>query len=250
MNYSHRVLLEGIYAAIEDAGYDPEGLSEGKVGTFVGCTGSDSMVQDMSHYSMLGSETSILAARIAFFLNLKGPALTVNTSCSSSLVAMDLAYQKLMNGEIDLALSGGITIFTHPASCVMMNNAGMLSPSGRCQPFDDGADGIVIGDGMGVVILKRLSQAVAEEDHIYGVIRGIGTNQDGRTSGITVPSFTSQSELEQSVYSTFSISPEEIHYIETHGTATKLGDPVEIHALTQGVSAFYIEKTILCCWIC
>ncbi|MCP5002908.1 MAG: thioester reductase, partial [Planctomycetes bacterium] len=175
---------------------------------------------------------------MAYFLDLQGPSLSINTACSSSLVAIDLACQQLKNRSIDLAIAGGITIYDHPGAFIAMNNAGMLSPTGECRPFDSQANGIVVGDGVGIVILKPLEEAIADQDPIYGVIVASGTNQDGKTSGITVPSFLSQSELESSLYHQSQINVEDIQYIETHGTGTKLGDPIEIHALNRSFQQF------------
>ena len=194
---------------------------------------------------MLGTDSSIMASRLAYFLDLKGPALAINTACSSSLAAINIACEQLKSQTIDFAIAGGITIFTHPGSFIMMNNAGMLSPAGTCLPFDKKANGIVVGDGIGIVILKRLSEAEKDGDFIYGVIKGIGINQDGQTSGITVPNFLSQSELETSVYENNKINVEDIQYIETHGTGTPLGDPIEIHALTKSFRSF-TNKTNYC----
>ena len=242
MDPGQRVLLEESYKALEDAGYPKSRLQDQLVGTFIGTMGSAPLEGDFSHLSMLGSDTSILSARIAYYLDLKGPALAVNTACSSSLVAIDLACQGLKDRSIDFAVAGGITIYTHPGAFLSMNNAGMLSPTGRCRPFDNAADGIVVGDGVGIVILKRLEEAEQDHDQIYGVIRGSGTNQDGQTSGITVPSFLSQCKLQESVYKKNSICVEDIQYIEAHGTATKLGDPIEIHALTESFEQFTKKK--------
>ncbi|MCP5007489.1 MAG: hypothetical protein GY941_26670, partial [Planctomycetes bacterium] len=238
MSPSHRILLEEMYHAIEDTGYAPSSLKKQKVGTFVGAMGNGAYGDDFSHFSMLGSETSILSSRMAYFLDLQGPSLSINTACSSSLVAIDLACQQLKNRSIDLAIAGGITIYDHPGSFIAMNNAGMLSPTGECRPFDNRANGIVVGDGVGIVILKKLEEAIADHDPIYGVIVASGTNQDGKTSGITVPSFLSQSELESSLYHQSQINVEDIQYIETHGTGTKLGDPIEIHALNRSFQQF------------
>ncbi len=242
MDVPQRILLEECYKALEDSGYNPSLLREQQVGTIIGAMASTSSLNDLSHFSMLGSETSILSARIAYCLDLKGPALAINTACSSSLVAIDLACQQLRNRQIHLGIAGGITIYTHPGAFISMKNAGMLSPTGQCRPFDNRANGILVGDGVGVVILKRLQDAERDNDFIYGVIRGIGCNQDGRTSGITVPSFLSQSQLEESIYRKTLISVEDIQYIEAHGTATKLGDPVEIHALTRAFGKFTGKK--------
>ncbi|WP_429865112.1 SDR family NAD(P)-dependent oxidoreductase [Bacillus thuringiensis] len=242
IDVSQRILLEECYKALEDAGYTPEKLHGKQVGTIIGAMGLTQLSESYSHFTMLGTDTSILAARIAYHLNLKGAAMAVNTACSSSLVAIDMACKQLKNGDIDMAVAGGITVYTHPGMFVSMKNAGMLSPTGQCRPFDQNADGIVVGDGAGVLILKRLADAQADGDHIYGVIRGSGTNQDGQTSGITVPSFQSQSQLQENVYRRNGIDVEDIQYIEAHGTATKLGDPIELHALTESFAKFTDKK--------
>ena len=242
MDPAQCILLEECYKALEDAGCFRFQLKERPVGTFIGTMGVPSREENFSHFSMLGNDTSILAARIAYYLDLKGPALAINTACSSSLVAIDLACQSLQYRKIDLAIAGGITVYTQPGGFVAMHNAGMLSPTGTCRPFDNAADGIVVGDGVGVVILKRLEQADRDNDRIYGIIRGSGTNQDGQTSGITVPSFLSQQQLEESVYKENQICVEDIQYIEAHGTATKLGDPIEIHALNDCFQKFTKKK--------
>ncbi|MFC9712838.1 SDR family NAD(P)-dependent oxidoreductase [Paenibacillus sp. NPDC056933] len=242
IDVSQRILLEECYKALEDAGYTPEKLHGKQVGTIIGAMGLSQPSESYSHFTMLGTDTSILAARIAYHLNLKGAAMAVNTACSSSLVAIDMACKQLKNGDIDMAVAGGITVYTHPGMFVSMQHAGMLSPTGQCRPFDQNADGIVVGDGAGVLILKRLADAQADGDHIYGVIRGSGTNQDGQTSGITVPSFQSQSQLQENVYRRNGIDVEDIQYIEAHGTATKLGDPIELHALTESFAKFTDKK--------
>ncbi|MBF0452843.1 MAG: SDR family NAD(P)-dependent oxidoreductase, partial [Candidatus Magnetomorum sp.] len=242
MDPQQRVLLEESYKALQDAGYNPSLLSGQKVGTIIGTMGDVPEYSDYSHFSMLGYDTSISASRLAYFLNLKGPALAINTACSSSLVAIDCACGKLKSGEIDMAVTGGVHIYSHPGAFIFMNNAGMLSPTGQCRPFDNKADGIVVGDACGILILKRLSEAKRDNDHIYGIIKAIGTNQDGKTSGITVPSFLSQSELEASLYKKYTINVEDIQYIESHGTGTKLGDPVEIHALSKAFEQFTDKK--------
>ncbi|MED1782019.1 beta-ketoacyl synthase N-terminal-like domain-containing protein [Brevibacillus fortis] len=242
MDVTQRILLQESYKALEDAGYTPSMLRGQPVGTVIGAMAGMTVEQDFSHFGMLGSDTSILASRIAYFLDLKGPALAVNTACSSSLVAIDFACQKLKTEEVNLAIAGGVTIYSHPAPFISMSNARMLSPTGECRPFDNGANGIVVGDGVGVVILKRLQDAMRDNDNIYGVIRGSGTNQDGRTLGITVPSFQAQSDLQKTIYAKKQIDVEDIQYIEAHGTATKLGDPVEIHALSESFRQFTPKK--------
>ncbi len=233
MSLSQRLVLAEAYRALEDAGHAPASLRDQAVGTYIGVMGGGGENGDHCHFSLLGGENSILAARLAYFLDLKGPALAINTACSSSLVAVDLACRALQVGEIDLALAGGVSVWDNPADFVTMHNAGMLSPTGRCRPFDEGADGIVVGDGVGIVVLKRLADARRDQDSVYGVIMASGTNQDGRTAGITAPSFLAQSRLQREVYGKGAIDPELLQYIEAHGTGTSLGDPVEVHALTE-----------------
>jgi acyl transferase domain-containing protein/acyl carrier protein len=242
MDVSQRILLEECYKALEDANYTPSVLSGKQVATVIGSAAIHPGKTDFSHFSMLGSHMSILASRIAYFLNLKGPALAIDTACSSSLVAIDIACQHLKSHEANLAIAGGITIYAHPGAFLSMRDAGMLSPTGECRPFDQAADGIVVGDGVGIVILKRLQDAERDGDYIYGVIQASGTNQDGQTSGITVPSFQSQSQLQQTIYQRHHINVEDLQYIEAHGTATKLGDPIEIHALTDAFKKFTAKK--------
>jgi acyl transferase domain-containing protein len=164
--------------------------------------------------SITGTSQAIAAARISYFLNLKGPAISIDTACSSSLVAVHLACQALLNREIDIGLAGGVTLYLTPESYVSMCSAGMLSPEGRCKTFDNGADGFVPGEGAGALVLKRLEDAEADNDFIYGVIIGSGINQDGKTNGITAPSVNSQMDLEREVYDKFNILPESVGYVE------------------------------------
>ncbi len=242
MDVRQRMLLEQCHEAIEDAGYAPRSLDGRDVAVIMGALQSTPTYHDASHFSTLGNENSILAARLSYFLNLKGPAIALDTACSSSLVAIDLACQKLRAREIDVALAGGANVYNHPMAFVSMYNARMLSPTGQCRPFDDGADGVVVGDAVGVLVLKRLADAERDNDHVYAVIVASGTNQDGKTAGITVPSFLAQSRLEQTVYRRGGIDVEEIQYIEAHGTATRLGDPIEVHALTDAFRHFTEQK--------
>ena len=178
-----------------------------------------------------GNSFAVGAARLPYFLNLKGPAIPVDTACSSSLVAIHLACQALRQSEISMALAGGVSLYLLPETYVGMCSAGMVSPSGQCRAFDDDADGFVPGEGVGAVVLKRLSDAERDGDHIYGLIVGSDINQDGKTNGITAPSVNSQIELARTIYTSYGIDPGTIGYIEAHGTGTKLGDPIELEAL-------------------
>jgi thioester reductase-like protein len=238
MDPQQRVLLQESWKALEDAGLDASRLGRARCGVFVGATSSDyaTLIRERglfgSNHMFTGNSLAILPARVSYFLNLKGPCFAVDTACSSSLVALHQACQSLMSGECDLALAGGVSIFVTPEYHLLASSLGMLSPGGRCRSFDDSGDGFVIGEGAGVVVLKPLARALADGDPIHGVIKGIAVNQDGRTNGITAPSSLSQTELEVEVYERFGIHPETLGYIETHGTGTRLGDPIEIEALT------------------
>lgn len=231
-----RLFLQEAYRALEDAGYAAESLNNLNCGVFAGVmTGSE-------YPPNLFNAHSILAARVSYFLNLKGPALSIDTACSSSLVALTLACRSLINGETEMMIVGGVTLYLTVKPYLGMCHSGMLSPEGKCKTFDDSADGFVPGEGVGVVILKRLDRALADGDHIYGVVKGSGINQDGKTNGITAPSAQSQKELELSVYRNCGINPESISYVEAHGTGTKLGDPIEIEALTEAFRHYTPKK--------
>ncbi|MCR8987466.1 SDR family NAD(P)-dependent oxidoreductase [Brevibacillus laterosporus] len=245
MDPQQRIFLEESWKALEDAGYAGAGVQGKKCGVYVGCSGKD--YQNLFDTkppatSFWGNAASIIPARIAYYLDLQGPAIAVDTACSSSLVAIHLACQSLWTKETEMALAGGVFLQSTPAFYLESNRAGMLSPLGRCHTFDERADGFVPGEGAGVIILKRLSDAIADRDHIYGVIRGSGVNQDGSTNGITAPSAKSQERLEQEVYDTFNIQPRHIQMIEAHGTGTKLGDPIEFQALTRAFTKYTDEK--------
>ena len=183
--------------------------------------------------ALLGGSSPILSARISYFLNLKGPCIAIDTACSSSLVAIAQACDSLVLGSSDVALAGGVCVVVGPRTHILTSQAGMLSPEGRCYTFDQRADGYVPGEGVGVVMLKRLGEAERDGDAIRGVIRGWGINQDGKTNGITAPSVQSQAALEGEVYEGFGIDPGTIGSVEAHGTGTKLGDPIEVEALRE-----------------
>jgi polyketide synthase PksN len=240
MDPQQRLFLEESWKALEDAGYSSKALARIPCGVYAGVMNSDYLgllfqqsKKALTAHAMTGNDHAILAARIAYYLNLTGPAISINTACSSSLVAMHLACKAIQNGEIAMALVGGVTLYLSENGYIMMSQAGMLSHQGKCRTFDNDADGFVPGEGCGVIVLKSLERAKADRDHIYGVIKGSGINQDGTTNGITAPSSISQTELEAHVYDRYGINPETISYMEAHGTGTKLGDPIEFQALTN-----------------
>jgi 3-oxoacyl-(acyl-carrier-protein) synthase/acyl carrier protein len=245
MDPQQRLFLEQSWTALEDAGYVGAGTSGLACGVFAGYNGSDYhhlCGVNPPAQAMWGNAASVLSARISYFLDLQGPALTIDTACSSSLVAMQLACQGLTTGELDLALAGGVYVSSTPGFLLGGSQAGMLSPDGACYSFDSRANGFVPGEGVGVLVLKRLADALADGDHIHGVIRGWGTNQDGATNGITAPSARSQERLERHVYETFGIDPAEIGMVEAHGSATPLGDPIEFQALSRAFAASTDER--------
>ncbi|MCI4193231.1 FkbM family methyltransferase [Dickeya dianthicola] len=241
MDPQQRVFLEACWGCIEDAGYNPADLSGRRCGVFVGCGAGDYDARfgmELNAQAFMGNAISILAARIAYHLDLQGPSLAIDTACSSSLVAIASACDSLVLGNSDLALAGGVSVLAGPSMHIMTSKAGMLSEDGRCFTFDQRANGFVPGEGVGVVLLKRLEDAIADQDVIHGVIKGWGVNQDGKSNGITAPNGNAQSRLEQAVYTGFGIDPEQIQYVETHGTGTKLGDPVEVVGLKQTFAQF------------
>ncbi|MCP5007528.1 MAG: SDR family NAD(P)-dependent oxidoreductase, partial [Planctomycetes bacterium] len=228
MNPHQRLVLQEGWKAIEDAGYNPKTLSGSNTGVFIGAEPTGYF-----HESFTGSSEAIIASRLSYFLNLNGPAFVINTGCSSSGVALHQACESLRNRESDLVLAGGVNACMGQNTLMLLSEIEMLSPSGRCFTFDEAGDGTIISEGIGMVVLKRLEDAVASGDPIYGVISGSGINQDGASNGITAPSGTSQERLITGVYEKYQINPEEIGYIEAHGTGTKLGDPVEANALVR-----------------
>ncbi|MGW4325246.1 SDR family NAD(P)-dependent oxidoreductase [Nocardia sp. NPDC004573] len=238
MDPQQRLFLEHSWLALEDAAIDPKSLRRTRCGVFAGSPGSDyaTLLRNRgtvgSHHLFTGNSPAVLPARVAYHLDLTGPCLGLDTACSSALVALHQACRSLASGESELALAGGVAVFVTPEYHLLASSMGMLSPRGRCASFDAGADGFVIAEGVGVVVLKPLAAAERDGDPIHGVIRGIGINHDGRTNGITAPSVRSQTELELAVYRDGGIDPSTIGYVETHGTGTRLGDPIEIEALT------------------
>jgi acyl transferase domain-containing protein/acyl carrier protein/NADP-dependent 3-hydroxy acid dehydrogenase YdfG len=235
MDPQQRVFLECCWHGIENAGYTAERLSGSRCGVFVGCAHGDynllSREQQINALGFTGNATSILAARVSYFLNLQGPCVSIDTACSSSLVAIAGACDSLITGASDMALAGGVYVMANADMFLKTAHAGMLSPDGRCYTFDQRANGFVPGEGVGVIMLKRLADAERDGDDILGVIRGWGVNQDGRTNGITAPNAESQQRLIRDVHARFDIDPGGIELIEAHGTGTKLGDPIEIDGL-------------------
>ncbi|HET9914975.1 MAG TPA: type I polyketide synthase [Anaerolineales bacterium] len=234
-----RLLLELSWEALERAGQSPDRLMDSQSGVFIGISGSDYLhlqmdngVENLDAYFASGNAHSIATGRLSYILGLRGPSFPVDTACSSSLVATHLAVQSLRNGECRLALAGGVNLILTPEVTVALSKAHMLSPDGRCKTFDARADGFVRGEGGGILILKRLSDALADGDNILALIRGSAINQDGRSNGLTAPNGPSQEAVIRAALSNGGIPPQQVSYVETHGTGTSLGDPIEVQALS------------------
>ena len=251
MDPQQRIFLETSIEALEDSGYTDKYLNNTSCGVSVGIVSNEYALltahkqyddNDTLAYRVLGGGHSFLPSRVSYFLNLKGPSIAVDTACSSSLVAVDNAYQALVSGRADMMLAGGVSLTVTEERFLITSSLEVLSREGQCRTFDNTADGYVPGEGVGVVVMKRLSDAVRDNDHIYGVIKGSSTNHDGRTNGITAPNAESQKALELEVYKTSGINPGTITYVEAHGTGTKLGDPIEVRALTEAFRQYTNKK--------
>jgi phthiocerol/phenolphthiocerol synthesis type-I polyketide synthase E len=242
MDPQQRLFLEKCWEAIESAGYDPERY-KGLIGVFAGSSPNsyrDSILAaDPTDPAgrmelMIASELDYLTTRVSYKLNLKGPSLAVQTACSTSLTAVQLACQSLLTYQCSIALAGGVSINLRRQWGYFYQEGAILSPDGRCRPFDASANGTVVGQGIGVVVLKRLSEAEADNDTIYAVIKGCAINNDGAVKiGFTAPSVEGQVEVIATAHALSGVATDTIGYIESHGTGTKLGDPIEVAALTQ-----------------
>src|SRR6185312_12486003 len=186
-------------------------------------------------HMMTGNTLSILSNRISYVLNAKGPSFTVDTACSSSLVALSLASDAIRNGSIDTAIVGGVNLLLSPFSFVGFSRASMLSPTGLCRPFDAGADGYVRAEGVIVLVLRSLAAARGDKNRVYATVLGAAVGQDGRTTGLSLPSSQSQRELLERVYEEVGIDPVDLTFVEAHGTGTRVGDPIEADALGKAL---------------
>ncbi|MEV5988019.1 SDR family oxidoreductase [Streptomyces sp. NPDC052051] len=250
MDPQHRVFLECAWEALESAGYDPQAFP-GRIGVFGGASlntyllfnllANRGVVETLGQYqTQLANDKDFLATRVSYKLGLKGPGITVQTACSTSLVAVHLACQSLLSGECDIALAGGVSVNVPLRNGYLHEPGGILSPDGHCRPFDAAAGGTVIGNGVALVVLRRLADAREQGDLVDAVIRGSAVNNDGALKvGYTAPSVEGQAEVIAEALGIAGVSPETVGYVETHGTGTALGDPIEIAALTRA----YREET-------
>ena len=239
MDPQHRLLLEVSWSALENAGQAPLKLKNSQTGVFVGITSTDYLQlqtqfgdkKKINAYSVNGNCLNSAAGRLSYILGLQGPSIAVDTACSSSLVAIHLACQSLRSRECDRAIAGGVNLILSPYSVVATCKAKMLSTDGRCKTFDASADGIARGEGCGIVILKRLNDAIADGDNILASIKGSAINQDGASSSLTVPNGIAQQLLIRKALANARVNPSKVSYIEAHGTGTALGDPIELESL-------------------
>ena len=255
----HRLMLECAWVALEDAGYDPA-TYPGSIGMFAGSSmntyllthvlaerlNADAFASDYqvgSYDTLLGALSDTLATRIAYKLNLRGPAMTVQSACSTSLLAVAQACQSLLLYQSDMALAGGVSVTFPQKRGYLHQEGGMVSADGICRPFDDKATGTVFGDGAAIVLLKRLAEAIEDGDHIYAVIRGSAVNNDGSDKvGFTAPSVHGQAEVIAAAIAAADVEPASIGYLECHGTATPLGDPIEFDGLVRGFAEQTVDK--------
>ncbi len=237
----HRHLLEVAHDALAHAGIRPSTLAGQPIGVYVGASSVDHAAHFFADPSaagmhmMTGNSLSIMANRISYTFDLRGPSLAIDTACSSSLVALDMAAEAIRNGSIDTAIVGGVNLLLSPFSYVGFSRASMLSPTGLCRPFDSSADGYVRAEGAIVVVLRSMSSALKARSRVHAVIVGSGVNQDGRTTGMSLPSAESQRRLLEQVYGDFGVDPADLSFVEAHGTGTRVGDPIEADALGKGL---------------
>ncbi len=237
MDPQQRLLLEVTSEALENAGIPPQALRHSKTGVFAGaCLGeygylAATDLAGVDAWSGTGGALSIIANRVSYFFDFRGPSVTVDTACSSSLVAVHLACQSLRSGDSDVALAGGVNVLLSPAPTRSFDMAEVLSASGACHAFDASADGFVRSEGAGVVVLKRLSDAVRDGDRVLAVVRGSAVNQDGRSNGLMAPNPAAQMAVLRSAYAHAGVDVRDVDYVEAHGTGTLLGDPIEARAL-------------------
>jgi acyl transferase domain-containing protein/acyl-CoA synthetase (AMP-forming)/AMP-acid ligase II/acyl carrier protein len=244
MDPQQRLLLEVTWEALENAGQAPDKLAGSRTGVFVGIGGFDytnvilnyqDHLKVINAYLGTGNAHSIAANRISYLLDLRGPSVAIDTACSSSLVAIHMACESLRSAQSDLAIAGGVNLILSPEVTIAFSHARMMAADGRCKTFDAKADGYVRAEGAGAVVLKRLSDALRDRDHILALIRGSAVNQDGRTAGIAAPNASAQQSVIREAMAQAGVAPRDLTYIEAHGTGTSIGDPIEVEAIKDAL---------------
>ncbi len=239
MDPQQRWMLELAWACLEDAGYPAGAVAGAPMGVFVGASGSDyQRIMDTDRlpvraHSGLATSMAVIANRVSYFYDLRGPSVQLDTACSSSLVAVHSAVRALRAGECTTALVGGVNLLCHPANSIAYHLAGMLSPDGLCRTFDESANGYVRSEGGAVLLLKPLTAALDDGDHVHAVIKGSATNHGGQAGGLTVPSASMQASLVRAALADARVAASDISYVEAHGTGTALGDPIEVQGLAR-----------------
>lgn len=249
MEPQQRLLLEEAWHCIEDSGVSVERLRGTSTSVYIGTvTSHDYLVQATSpgitieNYSMTGNHQYMLANRISYFLDLKGPSVSVDAACASSLVAIHEARHSLLSGQCAYALAGGVWLSFDPWFYISLSKAGVISPDGRCKTFDENANGFVQGEGVGLLLLQRLDDALTDGNHVYGILRGSAVNHGGKGQSLTAPRVSAQKGVIDSAIQDAGIDPADIGYVEAHGTGTYLGDPIEIEGLTQTFRTYTPNK--------
>ena len=251
MDPQQRLVLENVYHALENAGYSLDKVSGTNASVYVSGFNHDYLsIQNAdpemaSRFKATGMTNSMLSNRLSWFLNSHGPSMTIDTACSSSMVALHLGCQSLLTKESSMAIVSGVTVISYPGDITNMSYQGFLGSAGRCFSFDSRAAGYARGEGVGSVIVKRLSDAVEAGDTIRAVIRGTAVNQDGKTPGLTLPDSTAQEALIRSVYASAQLPLNETSMVEAHGTGTAVGDPIEANALARAFSSRPKDKPLV-----
>ncbi|MBR1158092.1 non-ribosomal peptide synthetase [Bradyrhizobium elkanii] len=248
MDPRQRLLLQGAWRAIENAGYRPSALSGQPIGVFIGATGDEyaALLDKVGHptdqFSLTGGGRSFIANRLSYLFGWRGPSEVIDATCSSSAVAVHNAVCAIRHGDCAMALAGGINIMIDPRPHLSLSRIGVLSPDGVCRTFDAHANGYVRGEGVGLLLIKPLAQAVSDGDHIHAVISGTAVNHGGRANSMTAPNPRAQAEVIVKAFRRASVEPQQVGYIETHGTGTVLGDPIEIEGIKEAFTALFAER--------
>ncbi len=248
MDPRQRMMLEGVWKTVEDAGYNPADLRGERVGVYVGATGDEyaSLMQQsgcpVDQFSLTGAGRSFLANRVSYYYGWHGPSEVIDTTCSSSLVALHNAARAIQSGDCSMAIAGGLNIMIDPFPHLSLAKVGVLSPDGACKTFDASADGYVRGEGLGLLLLKPLRQAERDHDHVYAVVSGTAVNHGGRAQALTAPNPRAQASVIVEAHRRSAVDPRQVGYVEAHGTGTPLGDPIEIEGLKEAFTTLCADN--------